>query len=114
MVQTEIDWSRPGKIARDRGIKRALDHAEQEEPGWSDQAYTLFIQWIKSHGSGFKFMCEDARLSLSFQLTLPPTSRVWGSIVLKAARMGLIFRRGYKSVSNAKAHGTPASVWEVV
>lgn len=104
----------PGQILRDKGIKRAVDHAEEETPGWHDKALFVFNEWIIMAGPGTQFMAEDVRLAVSFKLTLPPSSRAWGSVILSAARRGWIRRVGYRAVTNARAHCTPASVWEVV
>lgn len=107
------DSPSPGQILRDKGIERAVYHAEEEEPGWHDQALFFLKSWIESAGPGAQFMAEDIRLACGFHVKLPPTERAWGAVILAAVRKGWIRRVGFRAVTNSKAHCTPASVWEI-
>lgn len=100
-----------GQELRDIGMKQATDHADQKIEKWSDRAYDFLLEFIKTNK---EFMAEDVRNASEGTLELPPSNRAWGSIFVKAARAGMIKRKGYRQVKNAKAHCTPATLWEVL
>jgi hypothetical protein len=107
----EVPWRQsPAKKAADRAIKRAAEHAEQDEPGWTEKALSFLKGYCER--TNYDFMAEDVRLASVWSLKLPATERVWGAVIRMAAHKGWIVRVGYRSVSNAKAHGTPAALWK--
>jgi hypothetical protein len=97
-----------GKRYADDGAKRAIDHAEIESPSWADKAGDFLIQYIK-HGK--EFMVEDLRLASRGTIPEPPSLRAWGGVIKRAAKAGLIYRTGTKSVKNVNAHAAFASTW---
>tara|TARA_R100001530_G_scaffold92678_1_gene64367 strand:- start:398 stop:715 length:318 start_codon:yes stop_codon:yes gene_type:complete len=99
-----------GSQLRDKGIKKALDNANNTYDKWSDRAYKFLVNYIKSQ---YEFMTEDVRIASEKEIPKPPSGRAWGGIILKASRAGLIDRVGFSNVKNAKAHKTPASIWRV-
>ena len=99
-----------GTELRDKGIKKALDNANNTHNEWSDKAYDFLLKYIKYQP---KFMTEDVRVASEKAIPKPPSNRAWGSVILRAVRSGLINRVGFANVKNAKAHKTPASVWRV-
>ena len=109
--QRELDFTTPvmrtGEELRDKGMQRAHDHAEDVHESWGDKAY----QFLLDHTTEGEFMTEDIRKASEGIIPEPPSLRAWGGIVRRAAKNGIIKRVGYRSVSNNKAHCTPASVW---
>ena len=99
-----------GTELRDKGIKKALDNANNTHDKWSDKAYNFLLKYIKYQ---YEFMTEDVRVASEKAIPKPPSNRAWGSVILRASRSGLINRVGFANVKNAKAHKTPASVWRV-
>ena len=99
-----------GAELRDKGIKKALDNANNTHDKWSDKAYDFLLKYIKYQN---QFMTEDVRVASEKAIPKPPSNRAWGSVILKAAKSGLINRVGFANVKNAKAHKTPAYVWRV-
>ena len=99
-----------GTQLRDKGIKKALDSANDTHEKWSEKAYKFLVNYIKSNN---QFMTEDVRLASEKEIPIPPSNRAWGGIVVRASKAGLISRVGFSIVKNAKAHKTPASVWRV-
>ena len=99
-----------GAELRDKGIKKALDNANNTHNEWSDKAYDFLLKYIKYQN---QFMTEDVRVASEKAIPKPPSNRAWGSVILRASRSGLINRVGFANVKNAKAHKTPASVWRV-
>jgi len=95
---------------RDKGIQQAINYADKVQPLWSEQAYNCLLNYIRYND---EFMTEDVREASKNQLSEPPSSRAWGGIIVKAVKCGLIYRKGFRNVSNVKAHCTPATLWAV-
>ena len=109
MTQWALDFTSP-QVRRDVGIQAALDNADFDSKGWSEKA----LEFVKSY-PGTQFQTEDVRqYATRGGLPLPPNARAWGGVIVRAARLKLIRRVGYRPVSNANAHCTPAAVWEKV
>jgi len=96
---------------RDAGIRYAIGHADYHFENWSGRAFEFLKQFIRSNR---EFMTEDVRLASKNIIEEPPSNRAWGGVVVRAARLGLIRRKGFRNVTNANAHCTPATLWEVV
>ena len=99
-----------GSQLRDKGIKQAIDNADNTHEKWSEKAYKFLVNYIKSQD---EFMTEDLRLASEKEIPKPPSNRAWGGIILRAVRAGLITRDRFSNVKNVKAHKTPATVWRV-
>ena len=99
-----------GSQLRDKGIKQAINNANDTHEKWSEKAYKFLTDYIKSH---HEFMTEDVRVASEKKIPIPPSNRAWGGIILRASKAGLISRVGFSNVKNAKAHKTPATVWRV-
>jgi|TARA_R110000764_G_scaffold50754_4_gene111483 hypothetical protein len=98
-------------ILKNKGINAAVDNANKTIKGWSQMAANFLIDYMESND---EFMAEDVRLASRGIVPEPPSKRAWGSIFSVAAKNNIIKRIGYNTVKNPKAHGTPASVWQVV
>lgn len=98
-----------GADLRDKGMNQAIQHADEVNEHWSEKAYS-FLQSFLTYTKG-EFMAEEVRIASMHVLPEPPSKRAWGGVIAKAKRSGLIVHAGFKSVSNPKAHNTPASVW---
>lgn len=94
-------------LARD-GMDRAVKHADQIDLKWSEKAMSALCRFINTHNGPFQ--AEDVR-RFAVNVPPPPSLRAWGSVIVKAARLGLIEAIGYETVSNPLAHSTPARVW---
>ena len=99
-----------GSQLRDKGIKQAINNADNAHEKWSEKAYKFLTDYIKSH---HEFMTEDVRVASEKKIPIPPSNRAWGGIILRASKAGLINRIGFSNVKNVKAHRTPATVWRV-
>jgi len=59
MNQVSIQFdTKKARQRRDDGMKRAVDHADTVERGWSDMAYEFFTNVFLKHHKG-TFMAED-------------------------------------------------------
>ncbi|UXO94087.1 hypothetical protein Pan5_45 [Pseudanabaena phage Pan5] len=108
LQQIEMDFT--AAQLRDQGIKRAVEKANKVEPGWSDQAYEIFKQFLSVRYQ--TFMIEDFRqYAIPMGLPKPPSDRAFGYIAIKAKKEGLIHRVGYGKTNSKTAHKTPAAIW---
>jgi hypothetical protein len=99
-----------GRRLRDEGIKRAVDHADEKNEGWSDMAFYFLKEYCKVTE---EFMTEDVRMWAQRRgLRNPTHRRAWGAVVVRAIKEGFIERKGYAPVKTATSHCTPASVWK--
>lgn len=97
------------ELAND-GMIRAVAHADDDEPGWSERAYALLRQYAKDHT---EFATEDARTWAHNEagLSFPPDGRAWGAVTNRAVRAGLIVVDRYRPTRIPPAHATPRPVW---
>ena len=96
------------QLAED-GARRAVDHADHEEEGWSERAFQLLRNYAVSH---YTFMTEDVReWAHRIGLPKPPDPRAWGAVTLRAAKAGLIVVECYRKTRIPPAHATPRPVW---
>ena len=110
--QTQMDfWNNiTSEELRDNGISKACQTADSTHHNWTNNAYNFLISYIRSNK---EFMAEDVRTASIGIIEIPPSTRAWGGILVRAVKSGLIKRKGFKNVKNKKAHCTPATLWEV-
>ncbi len=107
-----LDIEKPlptGEILRDKGIKKALDHAEDVHNGWQAKAVDFLYIYARDH---HRFSGEMVRMEAKGIVPDPPSLRTWGAVLLTGARKGWIRRVGTIHVTNPKAHACFASEWE--
>lgn len=93
----------------DKGIKRAIDHADAVEPGWGELAFDMLCDYLKY---GVAFTAPDVRGYSSLRgLPEPPSKRAWGGVFNKAQRNGLISCVGFGTASN-EMHRQPIRIWQ--
>jgi len=108
----DIEKPKPdGVTLRDKGIRMAIEHAEDLHEGWQGKALEFLEGFVKEN-RGRKFSGEMVRLTAKGVLEDPPSLRAWGSILLYGARRGWIKQVGWIRVENPLAHRTPAALWE--
>ena len=106
--QTDL-FSDSGEVLRDEGIQKAMIHANIAVGMWTELAFNFLRTYIRSNR---EFMAEDVRNASIGIISEPPSDRAWGGIFVRAAKNGLIKRKGFQNVKNVKAHCTPATLWE--
>lgn len=100
-----------GRQNRDAGIKAAVTHADNEIFRWSEKGYRFLIEKFLQEHNG-NFMCEDVRsFAAQEDFELPPNSRAWGGVMMKAKKDGWIEKVGLGPVRNTKAHLANAGIW---
>ena len=60
-----------GSQLRDKGIKKAVDNANDTHEKWSDKAYKFLVKYIKSQ---HEFMTEDVRMASEKEIPKPPSN----------------------------------------
>lgn len=93
----------------ERGMARALAHAESIDEGWGEKAYQ-FVRGFAAQRTQFR--TEEVR-AYAEENGLPPapSARSWGSIIRRASKDKIIIRAGFTSCDNEKAHACNVSVW---
>lgn len=115
LTNTPTLFDQAGTDLRDAGMKKAIEHADQVNEGWSDKAFNLLKSYVNEFGPGWKFLGEQVRYyAEAKKLEEPPSLRAWGSVMVRAAKSGLIKKVGYGQVTNPKAHRANSSQWEVI
>jgi hypothetical protein len=111
MTQLSLIEPATGPQLRDKGIRKAVTKAEAINPSWSDLAYDFLRSYIQTH---HRFLTEDIRTAAERAgIVSPASKRVWGSLILRAVREGIIRADGYAQVSNPQAHCANARIWVV-
>ncbi len=105
-----IFWGLDKKLSeanREAGIEQAIENANKKDTTWGEKA----LEYLRICPYE-TFMVEEVRVwAYTRGLSIPPHGRTWGSVIRKAAKKGIVKHVGFDSVSNPKAHRTPASVW---
>ena len=97
-----------GRIRRDLGIRHAVQHAEDVEPGWHESALLFLFSYSGNHETFSGEMVREASRDI---VASPPHLRAWGGIMLAGAKRGWISRAGYIQVHNPDAHRANATLW---
>lgn len=88
---------------RDCGMKRALDHAQQERSNWCNLVIDgWLVRFLASHAE--PFLLEDFREwgeTLSDPLPKPPDGRAWGMVSSRADSRGLIVECGTRRAKSS-------------
>lgn len=102
-----------GEQLKEKGLDRAIDHAESNLPGWKEKIYSLFKTWLKDKRVGYQFRTESFRLWVETNelIETRASKRSYGFICPKAAREGLIEFAGHEKVVNPRAHRCLANTW---
>lgn len=111
-MQTAISFDiKKSRQRRDEGMMRAETKANKDHEGWSEKA----LEFLKGYaGRNPKFMGEDVRFAAQGVVPTPKSQRAWGSIFIKAVKLGWIHNKNceYQKVKNVNAHSANASVWK--
>ncbi len=105
-----------GELLRDKGIKRAVQHAEDIHNDWQRTALDFLYLYAKNHE---RFSGEMVRMEAKGIVPDAPSARTWGAVMLNGARKGWIRQARDRDgepktvkVDNPKAHKANAALWE--
>lgn len=97
---------------RNRGIERAIAHADAEFTSWSDVAFAHLKVFVLRRARGATFTAEQIREHADKQgFRSPPDRRAWGAVMLRAARAGLIRKNGWTIATDPRVHCNPVTEW---
>lgn len=105
---------------KEKGIKQAIDHANQVHPDWSELAYNkalLALLHLRTTYDKKYFSIEDVREVIRICLLPipePPTKRAWGSVTLRLIREKKIEKVGYAPTKSRTAHNAIAAIYKVL
>ncbi len=100
------------RAARDKGIQRAIDHANAVEPTWGEVAYRHLTQLVMDKPSGATLTSEAIREFARQQgLCNPPDGRAWGAVLLRSARAGVLKKVGWTISEDPTTHCSPVALW---
>lgn len=111
MQEQQPDLFDPREIATaraDDGVQRAGDHADSEEPGWTDIAADEIREYAQQASGGF--LIED--VVANSRAGTPPDGRAWGAATRKAVKAGWIVRIGYAPANSSNR--SPKCLWAAV
>lgn len=100
------------KRAAQEGINRAVEHADETVPGWSEVAYE-FIRLHAMRNKGERMTgYEIVQAALAYGVPKPPTDKAFGGPIQRAARCGVLRKVGTVADQNPERHGSPVTLWE--
>lgn len=100
---------------RDKGMQVAEANAEINHPGWKEDAYEMFKDWLSGWPKGYRFLIEDFRKVAQIRgLPDPPSARSFGGLAVKAKTAGLIKAFDQVKTSSKTAHRCFATLWQKV
>jgi hypothetical protein len=110
-LQLNIDFA---QVAKENGIKRAVDHAGKE---WNDTADKYFQVYLRHDNQGKPFTCESFRIWLTDNFPhfeQPPHNRAYAGVIVRAKNSELIKCIGTVQTKLPNAHKCYASLWEKI
>lgn len=95
---------------RDTGMALAVDKADRDQDGWSEDALFALERYLLAHPDG-KFLAEDVRAwseHMGF-VEAPENARAWGAVFRKAANLKMIRKVGY--APSMSSNLSPKCLW---
>lgn len=96
------------KSARNAGITRVAEHADEIEPRWTDRAYDWICRYAAEHSTFISEECTAAAIEAG--IPAPHDDRAWGHPFRRASYDLIIKRIGY-GISNRR-HQSPTPRWQ--
>jgi len=103
VIVTSMDEAR---ARRDAGMASALDHAEQDAPGWGEQCFSLLRTYAAMQHHDFTIETFRA-WAHAHGLPMPPESRAFGPVTQRAIRESVIVRTGYAPAASSNGSQKP-------
>ena len=95
------------KARRDEGMARAQEHAEADQPGWTEAAATFLRDYAQTVAG--PFLVEQARTASKHRVALPENTKAWGPAAVLAVKRGWIVKAGYGPASSS--NGSPKTLF---
>jgi hypothetical protein len=111
MSEVQVDWiasTENAKRRRDRGMKRAAEHADAVTDGWQEKAAEQLRVFVQQR-QGAPFLAEDFVSWSKFRVPAPPDGRAFGAVLQRASRSRWIEKRGYAPAKSSNL--SPKVLW---
>jgi hypothetical protein len=106
----DVQKAKPtGEILRDKGIAKAVNHADEVHEDWQKKALDFLYLYARAHD---RFSGEMVRQEAKGIVPDPPSLRAWGAVLLQGSRRGWTRQVGFIHVQNERAHRANAALWE--
>lgn len=105
-----------GEQARDKGIEKALNSADNKSPLWRETAYNYLKEFIIKVPFNESFMSEDFREYVEKKypdFPKPPSPKAWGGIMRMAKADEIIIPSGIGIRKDPKGHRGFATKWKL-
>lgn len=98
---------------RDAGMAMAIDKADRDRAGWSDDALKA-VRTFAAKNIGQHFLAETVRhwCESSHAVEAPKNERAWGAVMRRAAKEGCVRKVGYAPSHSSNL--SPKTLWESV
>jgi len=104
MTQLAIDFAR---AARDDGMRRAEDAANDRVPSWSEVAFQFVKLYAQQH-RGARFIGRDITEAAAKRgIESPASPKAWGAPIQRAVRERVIRKLGYAPDPNRHMSPVP-------
>lgn len=105
------DDLRAARGLADEGIAAAVDHADDEVPGWSDIAYEFAKFYCRKH----EFIVFEAIAKEAYERKLvprPPSEQAWGAIARTCQKNEIIVKESTAVKRDPKSHASLTYLWK--
>lgn len=98
---------------RDIGMSLAVEKADREQAGWSEEALDAVRLFVAQH-RGEQFLAEAIRqwCEKSQIVKAPSNERAWGAVMRRAAKEGCVRKVGYAPSHSSNL--SPKTLWQAV
>ena len=108
MKEQQLDMFAAARVRRDTGMQRAVDHADAQEPGWSELAYRFLVRYATE--SDQPFLAENViAAARAAGLPEPPDGRAYGAVIQRAHREGVTVKAGFAAAATSNC--SPKVLW---
>lgn len=94
-------------------MERASNNAEQNSPGWRDEAMGFLKRYLLISPSKLIIAPEVRRWAEQNGCSDPPHKRAWGGVFSNAKRAGLITMEGFQVYGDAEMHSQTVRQWRI-
>ena len=91
------------------GIDKAVDHANEEIPSWSDKAFAMLVRYSDNQPKPF-CATQVRKWAIEQGLPEPPSKLAWGGVMQKASRAGIIVRHSSDYFNGFESDNTHAQI----
>lgn len=111
-MSAQVDWVaasvEQAKKRRDRGMRRAAEHADAVIDSWQEKAAAQLQIFVRQR-QGAPFLAEEFVSWSRFRVPAPPDGRAFGAVLQRAAKSRWIEKCGYAAAKSSNM--SPKVLW---